>query len=310
LIGDWLNYFKGRAKHKRLHSDARWSSMTSMDQPPANRRRWLRFSLRTLLVVMTVLCVWLGFKVNAARRQKEAVEAIIKAGGTVTFGYQCVPVRGNPDALALDPNALPNAPAWLRTCLGDDFFRTADEVILNGRAISDEDLAQTMNLPGIWYLFLTDVKVVRVDSDNQRLIQDADLVGLGQLGELRRLALGKADINGFGLASLVNLKHLKSLNVVNTHVDDSGMEYIGRIVPLADLNVGGTRISDSGLKQLRSLTNLKALNLDDTDISDAGLEYLKVLTNLTNLDLSGTRVTTQGIRELQKALPNTKITGP
>ena len=277
---------------------------------PATRRRWFRFSLRMLLLVVTVLCVWLGFKVNAARRQREAVMAILKAGGTVTFSYQCVPVRGNPDALSLDPNALPNAPAWLRACLGDDFFRNADEVILNGRAISEEDLAQPMNLSGLWYLFLTDVKIVRVDSDNQRLIQDADLIGLGQLGELRRLALGKADINGFGLASLVNLKHLKSLNVVNTHVDDSGMESIGRIVPLADLNLGGTRISDSGLKQLRSLTNLKALNLWGTDVSDVGLEYLKVLTNLSDLDLSGTRVTAEGVRELQKVLPNTKITGP
>jgi hypothetical protein len=31
------------------------------------KRRWFRFSLRALLVFTTVLCVWLGFKVNAAR---------------------------------------------------------------------------------------------------------------------------------------------------------------------------------------------------------------------------------------------------
>ena len=80
--------------------------------------------------------------------------------------------------------------------------------------------------------------------------------------------------------------------------------------PLVDLNLGGTRISDRGLKQIRSLTNLKALNLWGTDISDVGLEYLKELTNLTDLDLRGTRATAEGIRELQKALPNTKINGP
>ena len=37
---------------------------------------------------MTVLCVWLGFKVNAARRQKEAVEAILKTGGEIAYSYQ------------------------------------------------------------------------------------------------------------------------------------------------------------------------------------------------------------------------------
>ena len=168
-----------------------------------------------------------GLQGQCGTAAEKAVDAILKAGGTVTFSYQCVPVRGNPDALSLDPNALPTTPAWLRACLGEDFFRNTVEVNLSGRAIFERDLAQPMNLSGLWYLFLTDVKVVRVGSDNQRLIQDADLIGLGQLGELRRLALGKADINGFGLTSLVNLRHLKSLDVVNTHVDDAGMEYIG-----------------------------------------------------------------------------------
>ena len=58
---------------------------------PIKRRRWFRFSLRMLLVVVTVLCVWLAIKVNAARRQKEAVAAILSAGGTVNYDYQLKP---------------------------------------------------------------------------------------------------------------------------------------------------------------------------------------------------------------------------
>ena len=112
------------------------------------KRLWFRFGLRTLLLAMTVLCVWLGFKVNAARRQKEAVDAILKAGGTVTFSYQCVPVRGNPDALSLDPNALPTTPAWLRACLGEDFFRNTVEVNLSGRAIFERRSCATDEFVG------------------------------------------------------------------------------------------------------------------------------------------------------------------
>ena len=115
---------------------------------PIKRRRWFRFGLRTLLLAMTVLCVWLGFNVNAARRQKEAVDAILKAGGTVTFSYQCVPVRGNPDTLSLDPNALLTTPAWLRACLGDDFFRNTVEVILSGRAIFERTSRATDEFAG------------------------------------------------------------------------------------------------------------------------------------------------------------------
>ncbi len=36
------------------------------------RRRWFRFSLRTLFVLMTLLCVWLGWNVYQVR-QREAV---------------------------------------------------------------------------------------------------------------------------------------------------------------------------------------------------------------------------------------------
>jgi predicted xylose isomerase-like sugar epimerase len=47
-----------------------------------------------LLLVVTVLCVWLGFNVNAARRQKEAVQAIRLAGGSVWFEYHNYCVAG------------------------------------------------------------------------------------------------------------------------------------------------------------------------------------------------------------------------
>jgi hypothetical protein len=63
-----------------------------MNDAPAKRRpRWFRFSLRMMLVMVAVLCVWLAFTFNAARRQKEAVAAILRAGGTVSYDYQMVP---------------------------------------------------------------------------------------------------------------------------------------------------------------------------------------------------------------------------
>src|SRR6188472_2508849 len=52
------------------------------------RRRCLRFSLRSLLVFITVFGVWLGVKVNQARRQKEAVEALKNSGAYVRYAHQ------------------------------------------------------------------------------------------------------------------------------------------------------------------------------------------------------------------------------
>src|SRR6476659_4651164 len=94
------------------------------------KSRWFRFSLRTLLLLITALCVWLGIQVNAARRQREAVAAILKAGGRVHYDYEIVPQPWPPKTLqtgiyGIDPQAKLPGPAWLRQGIGDDSFRTA-----------------------------------------------------------------------------------------------------------------------------------------------------------------------------------------
>jgi len=66
-----------------------------MDAKP--KRRWFRFSLRTLLVLATIACAgfgWLGVKMQQARRQQQAVEKLEKLGARVVYDYQIDPDRG------------------------------------------------------------------------------------------------------------------------------------------------------------------------------------------------------------------------
>lgn len=51
----------------------------------AFRRRWLQFSLRGLIVMLTIGCLWLGWKVEKARRRGRAINAVIEAGGEVFY---------------------------------------------------------------------------------------------------------------------------------------------------------------------------------------------------------------------------------
>ena len=62
-------------------------------------RRWLQYSLRSFLVVLTAFAIWLGVAVNRAREQREAVKAIEALGGTVTYDFQVtgVPYDGTSD---------------------------------------------------------------------------------------------------------------------------------------------------------------------------------------------------------------------
>jgi internalin A len=67
-------------------------------------------------------------------------------------------------------------------------------------------------------------------------------------------------------------------------------------------------VSDAGLEHLQGLENLTTLSLKCTEVSDAGLVHLKGLTKLESLDLSRTQVSSAGVADLQKALPDCKIT--
>ena len=50
-----------------------------------------QFSIRSLLllaVVVAIPCSWLAVEMKRARKQREAVEEIEKAGGTVSYDYR------------------------------------------------------------------------------------------------------------------------------------------------------------------------------------------------------------------------------
>ena len=64
------------------------------------KRRWLRFSLRTLLVIMTVLAISLGLYFKSLRDRKAAIGAMEKLGGAISLKY--------------------NGPEWLRKMVNDD----------------------------------------------------------------------------------------------------------------------------------------------------------------------------------------------
>ena len=84
-----------------------------------SRRRWFQFSIRTVLVVVTVLCVALSLWVVPAERQRRAVEAIEKRGGIVFYvGEQTA------------SDSIPKSPLTLRRWLPRVYFNEVAEVHL------------------------------------------------------------------------------------------------------------------------------------------------------------------------------------
>ena len=111
--------------------------------------RLLRFSLRTLLVCMLIVCVTLGtlgWKVQRAKKQRAAVAWVQKLGGEVIYNY----VKG--EAKSVQPG-----PKWLRELLGVDFFDEVVYVVIQNEQLSD--VTPLAGLPSLTRLNLKDTQV-------------------------------------------------------------------------------------------------------------------------------------------------------
>src|SRR6478672_3012536 len=90
---------------------------------PNSRRLPFRFSLRTLLLGITVLCIGLAWWVHRVKAQKAAVKGIQESGGWVYYDYERFNTEKKSDAHPESP-----VPAWLLTAFGVDFFHSVDVV--------------------------------------------------------------------------------------------------------------------------------------------------------------------------------------
>ncbi len=114
-------------------------------------RRRFQFSLRSLMVLMTVVaivCSWFAVKMQQARRQREAVAAVAKGGGFA--GYD------SPSGPSLSPPAQPEPP-WLRDLLGVNFL--SDVEFVAWTQVTDAGLVHLKGLTSLETLWLIGTQV-------------------------------------------------------------------------------------------------------------------------------------------------------
>ncbi|HEY3392320.1 MAG TPA: hypothetical protein VGK58_06420 [Lacipirellulaceae bacterium] len=118
------------------------------------KKRGFRFSLKALLIVITLTAIFLGNWTYRAGRQKKAVQQITQQGGQVRYNYQS---RGAKES---------QWPKWLRDSIGEDYFRTVEEVkfgdFFRGRdfSFSDRDATVLSDLPRLKKVALRDTRVL------------------------------------------------------------------------------------------------------------------------------------------------------
>jgi Leucine Rich Repeat (LRR) protein len=260
--------------------------------PAALFRFRLQFRMKSLLLILTGLGVFLGQQVNKARWQREAVEGVERLGGRALYDDQVsgeiVLKRSAGVWRTVGPRVDPTRPqcfatGWLERLIGADFFADVVYVDLSATAVSDQDLARLRGLPRLRFLSLANTRVT-----------DAGLQSLAELTRLERLDLSGTQASDACLPDLGKLTNLIDLRLGST------MSTLGRLDQ-------ATHVTDAGLRRLCTLKRLRLLDLSGTQIGDGGIVHLHALRALKYVDLRDTRTTATGRLALQRTNPGLAI---
>jgi hypothetical protein len=173
-----------------------------------------QFSLRLMLVVLTVLCIVLGVWIVPRERKLRAVKAISKLGGY---------------AIYFEPDKV-------RPWLPKVYFDDVKQVLLCDTQVTDDMLALLEPLRKVQWL----------DLDNSR-ITDAGLVHLERMTDLKVLSLMGTQVGDAGLAHLQGLSRLQVLYLDRTQVGDAGLIHLHRLTNLQQLWLSDTKVTDEGI---------------------------------------------------------------
>lgn len=272
-----------------------------MDPDPNPRRRWLRFSLRALLLLVLAIAGVLGWLLHMVREQGIAMAALQRSGSTCMFRF-----AEREELTAAEPRWriwLGEEPArdvvWLAIDgpevkpLALIASRTDSEVMFESpsasptAAVTDASLKHIQALPRLQVLCLAGMPVT-----------DVGVAQLGGLAQLKMLVLEGTQVTDAGLKPLGGLARLEWLNLNKTRVTGAGMSRLSGLTRLKNLDLGRTQVSDAGLTDLEPLAELETLSLRNTRVTDAGLMHLGNLAKLRTLDLCGTQVTDAGLLHL------------
>jgi hypothetical protein len=238
-------------------------------------RSRFRFSLAMLLLVITTLCIVLGWHAARSHRQYRAVSNLNKLEATIVYDYD-------------DEDREPSGPAWLRGLLGPDAF---DRVVVvefrKPELIGDDEARWLADLPDIKRLWLHETKVT-----------DAGMAHVGEMHQLDDLVIYGMALTDEGFRHLRDLRKLAHLNMHGLAVGDGALSQLAQLTKLKTLHASDTKVTGDGLASLTNLKELEVLSLDRTQITDDGLAHLNRLTKLRELSLTGNQITAEGVRRL------------
>ena len=229
------------------------------------KRSWLSFSMRAMLVLVTLLCAalgWLGRELYQARIESEVAAKVEAVGGTVVYDYQLAAFEeaigpkyagyfGYEHPLDVLPT-LPRAP-WLDRQLG----------------------------------FPVQARIVRIR-----------FKGMTSPGSVRPIHIGPEGVPTKLIAELRKLPHLERFDYHLKTLSDKSFQLLSEIPSLKQIELH-CEIEPENLRELASAKKLEQVELSYHSLTDEHLAELVGFPALAEIELVGTTyISEKGIASL------------
>lgn len=242
------------------------------NKPPTHRsRRWLQFRLRSLLVLMLVAALALGWYArlrHGVLREQSALATVRRLQAQMTKP---------PENWIGSPLVVQSHPWWLR---------------LNG----EQELSQVTAVS-------FDLRSYDDGFEMESPLGDAELRVLSALPHLRSLKVPRSRISDAGLSALGSLRRLTTLDLSATAVTDRGLMHLQPLHALESLVLDRTAVTGSGLEHLQHCPRLQSLSLFTVPLQTEHVDLLNELHSLEVLRIAAPnlkRVSLHGLLNLRQ----------
>lgn len=265
--------------------------MASESHPSSKKasRRWLQFSIRSLLIIPVIITIIAGGFFNRVRTQRRAVNTITELGGRVTY-EDTLFGRMLPKSL----RETVDIHATAKVVSAELQYRTVDRHMTTP---SKEELASFVGavkrLPYVKHL-----------STHTLNLKDDDLAIFAPLkNQVEELTINEYyhyDFRGTRLELLDGWNQLRRLSIYSSFhsgtdpIHSSGIDLnldlspLSKLPNLESLTIGGGTLSDQVFEDITQIRRLNRLSLNSCRFDGKGFAVLARLSHLEHIDLHNT----------------------